>query len=104
MQNLIKIGEAHPNIAFLYALLGNSFLALLQSLFKYGAQTFTTFQLISIRSMLLIVVNLIVIRSINNSPYIESPQSMNSLLLSLPNNSQEIMSRGSGIDSHVFVC
>jgi hypothetical protein len=86
MQGLLHAGETHPNIAYLYALIGNTGIAVQQILFKYAMRTFTSFQIIVIRSVLLIMVNLVVLRSVGQSPYMAGP-SGTSLLTQLSGSS-----------------
>jgi hypothetical protein len=75
MHKLVSIGESHPNIAFLYALIGNSFLAVMQITTKYATAHLSTFQLLSIRSFCLVSIYLWILRSVNQSPYLSSGSS-----------------------------
>ena len=74
MQVLINTGNSHPNIAYVYALVGNTFLAIMQIFTKYATAILSSFQLLSIRSFFLIWFGLWVIRSVNRSPYVPSSQ------------------------------
>jgi hypothetical protein len=43
MEKLITLGHSHPNVAFLYAIASNSFLAVTQILAKYAMGTLSSF-------------------------------------------------------------
>jgi hypothetical protein len=70
MQSLLKAGETHPNIAYIYSLIGNTGLAIQQILFKYAMRTLSSFQIIAIRSVFLILINFLVLQSVCQSPYL----------------------------------
>ena len=74
MQKLMNMGHSHPNIAFLYAFVGYGFLAFQQILTKYATVSLSSFQLLSIRSFLLIWFSLWVVQSVKCSPYVPSSQ------------------------------
>ena len=74
MNRLISIGETHPNIAYLYALGGNTTLALMQIFIKYASSTLTSFQIIIVRSVVLLIFNILyILPVINKDPYISHP-------------------------------
>ena len=64
MKTLLRIGEAYPNVAYLYALLGNIMLAIMQIFFKFGERTLTSFQIIVFRSVCSILFNLYVLKGV----------------------------------------
>jgi len=57
MEFLVAFGTTHPNIAYLYALIGNVSHAFIQILFKKAEAYLSTFQLIFFRSLLLLAFN-----------------------------------------------
>ena len=65
MRTLLRVGEEHPNVAYLYALLGNIMLAVMQIFFKYGERILTSFQIIVFRSVCSILFNLYVLKGVN---------------------------------------
>ena len=74
MDKLVSIGDTHPNVAYLYALGGNTTLALMQIFIKYASSTLTSFQIIIIRSVCLLLFNLAwILPSISQNPYIQHP-------------------------------
>ena len=70
MQRFISIGESHPNIAYLYALVGNTAMGVMQVLFKLATQSLSSFEVVTLRSICLIIFNCFVLRNVQQSPYI----------------------------------
>ena len=77
MHHLHEIGKSHPNVAYLYTILGNVCMASIQILVKQVSHTLTTFQIIIIRSICLICFNLYTLKSNELSPYVKDPESSN---------------------------
>ena len=71
MHYMISLGKSHPNIAYLYSICGYIFITITQILFKYITPTLTVFQVIVLRSVMLIFINLSVLKSVDQSPYIK---------------------------------
>ena len=62
------IEEQHPNIAFLYALIGNISLALMQIFFKTLSKDISPLFLLFLRAFLLIFINTLILRNTNKNP------------------------------------
>ena len=73
MQILVDLGQSHPNIAYLYALVANTFLAVMQILFKMTGHWLSSFQIVVFRSVALLLFNFNVLNGVKESPYVKSP-------------------------------
>ena len=62
MDKLFILAKRYPNIAYIYALLGNVLFALMQICFKKASQTLTPFQILVIRSFFLILISLLMLK------------------------------------------
>jgi drug/metabolite transporter (DMT)-like permease len=75
MQYIVTIGKKHPRLAYLYALIGNLSLAVMQVLFKYATKTLPPFHVLAIRSAFLVFFNLYVLLKTGETPDVKSPES-----------------------------
>ncbi len=62
MQELVVLAKDKPNIAYLYAFIGNLTLAIMQILFKKVSKYISPFQALFYRSFILVLVTLMLIR------------------------------------------
>lgn len=70
---------SRPNIAYLYAALGNFTLAVGQMFFKQLTAYLHPFQVIFIRSLCITLMNLCLMRRDDKNPYIRSPESYSAM-------------------------
>ena len=70
----MDFGSRHPNIAYLYALLGNGLFTVNEILFKVLSDVMTPFQVLFVRSICMFLINTQVLRYIGESPYIRSAE------------------------------
>ena len=62
MKELVVLAKDRPNIAYLYAFIGNIALAVMQILFKKVSKYISPFQALFYRSFILVLITLMLIR------------------------------------------
>ena len=69
-----ELESRHPNIAFLYALVGNISLALMQIFFKYLSAVVSPLQILFLRGWVLFWLNSLFLRKTRREVYLGRPQ------------------------------
>ena len=63
----MKVGRERPKLGYLFALVSQITLAIMQTLFKYATRTLPSFQLLALRSAVLVLFNCYVMARANVS-------------------------------------
>jgi hypothetical protein len=70
---LKSLSTSSPNIAYVFAALGYCFQAFLQIAFKFVARVVSPFHVLFMRAFCLFLLNTLILRSSEESPYIRNP-------------------------------